>query len=272
MEELTKLSAQLAKEKETKEKQTKESKQAPPSPPVLQFAEEVKRRRLHEKTADTSTATKTSAGGDGKRKGNEKNNEEKLAAKAAAPKAEAKAKASGSKPRSSKSLSKKDMLKAENFNPSELPFCLSWANFGKLQKFYSMTEAETTSILLAMVGPSAEGKSYWSKFRAPKKYFAEGMAGATEEDEEDSEDETRKVVAASRTGPTAAKPSQQVEVVEPSQPVEVAEDDNLHDGAPLDEEGWEEEQTDEDPEVPAGEEEEWPDLTPPPTTPPDAAP
>lgn len=62
------------------------------------------------------------------------------------------------------------MFDAENFNPTALPFCLSWENFGKFKDFYKMSDAETTSILLAMVGPSSDGKILWSKYKLPKQY------------------------------------------------------------------------------------------------------
>ncbi len=73
--------------------------------------------------------------------------------------------------KSSMEITVDDLLDADNFNPSELPFQLSWSNFEKLKKFYSLKDEETTTILLAMVGPSEEGKSYWSKFKVPLEMF-----------------------------------------------------------------------------------------------------
>lgn len=63
-----------------------------------------------------------------------------------------------------------DMEKAERFNPSSLPFSLGWHNFNKLKQFYDLDNHETTSILLAMVGPTPEGQAIWSKYKAPRHY------------------------------------------------------------------------------------------------------
>ena len=151
------------------------------------------------------------------------------------------------------------MLSAEQFNPTALPFSLSWANFDKLQKFYSMSEAETTSILLAMVGPNAEGKRYWSKFRVPKEYFTEGMVGETEEDDEEEEEDE----------PPPKKVAPPVHMPAPGYGEEVFEQFAL-DGAPLEEEGEEEEHEEDDP--PVAPEKPFEVDVPSPTTPEEAAP
>ncbi len=101
----------------------------------------------------------------------------------------------------SKILTEADMEKAEQFSPSALPFSLGWNNFQKLKDFYELDDHETTSILLAMVGPTPEGKALWSKFKAPRQYsdpatavantgeISEGLDGEPmDEDDEDYEE------------------------------------------------------------------------------------
>eukprot|EP00434_Breviolum_minutum_P030533 symbB.v1.2.027003.t1/scaffold2737.1/size71945/1 len=91
-------------------------------------------------------------------------------------------------------LSEKTMFDAENFNPTALPFCLGWENFGKLKDFYKMSDAETTSILLAMCGPSPDGKIYWSKYKLPKQYqdVVDGQSKSDDQNPEDLSNKKRK--------------------------------------------------------------------------------
>ena len=86
------------------------------------------------------------------------------------------------------------MFDAENFNPTALPFCLGWENFGKLKDFYKMSDAETTSILLAMCGPSPDGKIYWSKYKLPKQYqdVVDGQSKSDDQNPEDLSNKKRK--------------------------------------------------------------------------------
>lgn len=90
-----------------------------------------------------------------------------------------------------------DMEKAERFNPSSLPFSLGWHNFNKLKQYYDLDNHETTSILLAMVGPTPEGQAIWSKYKAPREYTPDppaagevaGETGGGELDGEEMDDE-----------------------------------------------------------------------------------
>lgn len=70
-------------------------------------------------------------------------------------------------------ISELEVMDAEAYNPSLLPFQLKWENFEKLKKFHDFTEQETCTLLLAMVGASPEGKHIWGKFDVPKKLFPE---------------------------------------------------------------------------------------------------
>lgn len=94
-------------------------------------------------------------------------------------------------------LTDADMEKAEQFNPGSLPFSLGWHNFNKLKQFYDLDNHETTSILLAMVGPTPEGQAIWSKYKAPREYTPDppaagevaGETGGGELDGEEMDDE-----------------------------------------------------------------------------------
>ena len=63
----------------------------------------------------------------------------------------------------------------DNFNPACLDFQLKWCNYDKLKKKLKLNDADTTAILVAMVGPSPEGKQYWDRYRveSPKPTPAE---------------------------------------------------------------------------------------------------
>jgi hypothetical protein len=105
----------------------------------------------------------------------------------------------------SKILTAKDMDKAEEFDPSHLPFQVTWQNFKKLQEHYKLSEAETTSILLAMVGPSPGAEKYWSKYRVPKKYASGNEIGSDEADQ--SEDPTDTMPEPDTVPANPAKPA-----------------------------------------------------------------
>lgn len=128
----------------------------------------------------------------------------------------------------SKILTAKDMDKAEEFDPSHLPFQVTWKNFKKLQDHYKLSEAETTSILLAMVGPSPGAEKYWSKYRVPKKY----ASGNEISEESESEDHMDAMPEPGTAPATPAKPADDVdgtpmsdENMAPSE--EDADDDDL---------------------------------------------
>ena len=72
---------------------------------------------------------------------------------------------------SEKEITADELLAADGFNPCELPFTLGWENYDKLKAFYNLKDDETTTILLAMVGPSEEGRKFWSKFKVPLEMF-----------------------------------------------------------------------------------------------------
>ncbi len=72
---------------------------------------------------------------------------------------------------SEKEITSDELLAADGFNPCELPFTLGWENYDKLKAFYNLKDDETTTILLAMVGPSEEGRKFWSKFKVPFEMF-----------------------------------------------------------------------------------------------------
>ena len=128
----------------------------------------------------------------------------------------------------SKILTAKDMDKAEEFDPSHLPFQVTWKNFKKLQDHYKLSEAETTSILLAMVGPSPGAEKYWSKYRVPKKYASGNEIGSDEAESEDPMDTQEPDTAPA----PPAKPADDGEDGEPMSDEEMAvseEDDDDED-------------------------------------------
>lgn len=51
------------------------------------------------------------------------------------------------------------------FDPSSLPFALTWDNFAKLKSHYKLSDSDTTAILIATCGPCEEGKRYWERYR-----------------------------------------------------------------------------------------------------------
>eukprot|EP00435_Cladocopium_sp_Y103_P060623 s220_g22.t1 len=85
------------------------------------------------------------------------------------------------------SLAKKIKQVEKHFDPSNLPFELSWANFGLLKSHFDLKDDETTSILVAVLGPCEEGKRYWEQFKIPKSLFDKPAPDFTEAaDEEDA--------------------------------------------------------------------------------------
>lgn len=75
-----------------------------------------------------------------------------------------------------KEITADDLIQADAFDPKALPFQLKWDNFDRLKAFYALTDAETTSIMLAMVGPNESGREYWGKFKVPHHLFdADGV-------------------------------------------------------------------------------------------------
>lgn len=73
----------------------------------------------------------------------------------------------------SKEISADELLQADQFCPSALPFSLSWEGFHQLKEFYHLTDMETTTILLAMIGPKEAGRKYWSQYKVPLDMFNE---------------------------------------------------------------------------------------------------
>ena len=73
----------------------------------------------------------------------------------------------------SKEISVEELLEADQFSPSALPFTLSWEGYQQLKDFYHLTDSETTTILLAMVGPKEAGRKYWSQYKIPFEIFNE---------------------------------------------------------------------------------------------------
>ena len=49
---------------------------------------------------------------------------------------------------------------------SELPpFEITWDNLPKVMKWFSMSEAEATSVLLQVVGPDSRGADFWNNYK-----------------------------------------------------------------------------------------------------------
>ena len=70
-------------------------------------------------------------------------------------------------------ITEMDLMEADGFDPSDLPFQLKWCNFDKFRAMFKLTEQEACTILLAMVGPTVEGEKIWCKFEFPKHLFSE---------------------------------------------------------------------------------------------------
>lgn len=70
-------------------------------------------------------------------------------------------------------ISEVDLLEADEFDPSDLPFQLKWCNFDKFRDMFQLTEQEACTIFLAMVGPTPEGEDIWKKYDFPKHLFDE---------------------------------------------------------------------------------------------------
>ena len=89
----------------------------------------------------------------------------------------------------SKEISVEELLEADQFCPSALPFSLSWEGFHQLKGFYHLTDVETTTILLAMIGPKEAGRKYWSQYKVPLEMFNENGVLLTPKDPAPLKDE-----------------------------------------------------------------------------------
>ena len=59
---------------------------------------------------------------------------------------------------------------AKPSKPAEPDFDVTWENFDKVKDCFNLTDAETTTTLLKILGPDPRGEEYWKKFMtAPKK-------------------------------------------------------------------------------------------------------
>lgn len=106
----------------------------------------------------------------------------------------------------SKVISMEELIAAGEFDPSNLPFQLTWKNFNKLKAHLQLTEQETTSILLAMVGPSPEGKAFWQKYKVENKKSPEETAVEPKAEVEDSS--KKRAVVGGETASKADPPQQ----------------------------------------------------------------
>eukprot|EP00435_Cladocopium_sp_Y103_P032601 s4001_g8.t1 len=84
------------------------------------------------------------------------------------------------------------------FDPSSLPFELTWGNFGKLKSHYKLSDADTTAILIATCGPSEEGKRYWERYRVSTSEPKPASTSCPDKSplESDGGEESRKVAKA----------------------------------------------------------------------------
>ncbi|CAK9083364.1 Uncharacterized protein SCF082_LOCUS39572 [Durusdinium trenchii] len=106
----------------------------------------------------------------------------------------------------SKVISMEELIAAGEFDPSNLPFQLTWKNFNKLKAHLQLTEQETTSILLATVGPSPEGKAFWQKYKVENKKSPEETAVEPKAEVEDSS--KKRAVVGGETASKADPPQQ----------------------------------------------------------------
>ena len=54
---------------------------------------------------------------------------------------------------------------ASKKKPAAPPCEISWSNFAQIKEFCGTSDAETTSVLLHVLGPSTEGQRFWNKYR-----------------------------------------------------------------------------------------------------------
>ena len=108
-----------------------------------------------------------------KQKERSKEKNEKPVEKEKAPRSAAKAVKDVLKRGKTQEITPEDLLAADGFNPTALPFVLSWQNYDKLKNFYQLQDDECTTILLAMVGPCESGRQFWSRFKVPLEMFDE---------------------------------------------------------------------------------------------------
>ena len=74
------------------------------------------------------------------------------------------------------------------FDPASLPFELKWENYEKLKALHKFTDFEATSILVAYLGRTPEGKQYWSKLKMAKHIKPATEPEDAKEDDEDEDD------------------------------------------------------------------------------------
>lgn len=70
--------------------------------------------------------------------------------------------------RASKAKAKPAAKAKASASPVQAPdFEVCWANFEKVQALYSLSEEETSKVLLQVVGPDPKYGKYWSRFKKP---------------------------------------------------------------------------------------------------------
>ena len=153
LEELSKLAQSLTRERDS----------APPPDPDLPKKDDGKKRRVTKKSTEEKglemppppVPPKKRSKPDAKSDGSEPDG---------TPKAEELSR------KKSKIFSDGDRVRFENFDPQSLPFEMVWENYDKLKDLFELDDSECTSVLLAAVGPTPEGKAFWSKFDLPPIY------------------------------------------------------------------------------------------------------
>ena len=60
---------------------------------------------------------------------------------------------------------KKHHVDGDNTPP---PFEVTWENFNKVREYYQLSHADATSALLAVLGPTDDGKEVWNQYPVPE--------------------------------------------------------------------------------------------------------
>ena len=142
---------------------------------------------------------------------------------------------------------------------TEPPECeITWNNFELIQRHYGLSFAETSGVLLSVIGPDTSGSRWWEDYkkRCRREEFVKKLEAAEKEAQKDPPPAAPAASAASAASEAPAAPaaSQSVAAFVPEEPDNQLGDPTLYpESFPADvtddDEGYEEEGGEEDPEM-----------------------